>query len=102
MIFECDGYVPHVELMTRDRFSFERMRVRSFALIGYKYIPFSRDEMDKKPEMCRRAVYELIGRYGGGDRLMELPVWMREVLRHAAAGGLFTPKDARGWLQLAG
>ncbi|MEK0313839.1 hypothetical protein [Cohnella sp. 56] len=101
LVFECDGYVPHVELMTRDRFSFERMRMRSFALIGYKYVPFSRDEMDKKPEMCKRAVYELLGRYGsGGDQLLGLPVYMREVVRNAASGASFTQREAREWLLL--
>lgn len=101
LVFECDGYVPHVELMTRDRFSFERMRMRSFALIGYKYVPFSRDEMDKKPEMCRRAVYELLGKYGGGgDKLMQLSVYAREIVRNAASGASFSPQEAQVWLHL--
>ncbi|MBB6676392.1 hypothetical protein [Cohnella lubricantis] len=31
---ECDGFVAHGEMLTRDRFSFERMRVRSMQ--GYR------------------------------------------------------------------
>ncbi|WP_217596351.1 hypothetical protein [Cohnella sp. GbtcB17] len=101
LVFECDGYVPHVELMTRDRFSFERMRVRTFALSGYAYFPFSRDELDKKPEMCRRAVYEVLGRRGrGGVGMMELDVYERELLRMAADSKMFTPKDVRTWLNI--
>ncbi|MDG0814144.1 hypothetical protein OMP40_36355 [Cohnella rhizosphaerae] len=101
LVFECDGYVPHVELITRDRFSFERMRVRTFALGGYAYFPFSRDELDKKIEMCRRAVYEALGRRGrGGEGLRELPVHERELLRMAADSTMFTPKDVRNWLDI--
>jgi len=102
LIFECDGYVPHVEMMTRDRFSFERMRVRSFALVGYKYIPFSRDELDKKPEMCRRALYELLGKYGknGVDQHTLKPA-ERELLRLGARGNVFTQGDARKCLTVS-
>ncbi|CAI6083979.1 hypothetical protein [Cohnella sp. JJ-181] len=99
LVFECDGYVPHVELMTRDRFSFERMRMRTFALGGYTYFPFSRDELDKKPEMCKRAVYEALGRRGrGGGGLLELAVHERELLRMAADSRMFTSQDVRDWL----
>jgi hypothetical protein len=81
--FECDGYVAHGENLTRDRFSFERMRIRSVAVRGYRYFPFSYDEVDKKPEACQRAIYELMGRYASapGSALMELPVLEREIVR---------------------
>lgn len=81
--FDSDGYVSHGENLTRDRFSFERMRMRSIVMLGYRYFPFSYDELDKKPEMCRRAVYELLGRYGSGPgaALSQLPVYERELLR---------------------
>lgn len=62
--FECDGFVAHGENLTRDRFSFEKMRVRTIALQGFRYLPFSYDELDKKPEACCRAVYELLGGTG--------------------------------------
>ena len=29
LAFECEGYVVHAELITRDRFNFERMRIRT-------------------------------------------------------------------------
>ncbi|MDG0791000.1 hypothetical protein OMP38_09065 [Cohnella ginsengisoli] len=99
LVFECDGYVPHVELTTRDRFSFERMRMRTFALSGYAYFPFSRDELDKKPDMCRRAVYELLGRRGrGGSGLRDLDVYERELLRMAVDVLDFTLNDVCDWL----
>ncbi|QGG55207.1 hypothetical protein [Paenibacillus sp. B01] len=47
-IFECDGFVPHAELMTRERFAWERQRSRAISLGGYRYLPFSYDELDKK------------------------------------------------------
>lgn len=83
LALECDGYAAHGENLTRDRFSFERMRVRSMALEGMRCFPFSYDELDKKPEMCRRAMYEMLGRYESspGAALLTLSVFEREVLR---------------------
>ncbi|SIR54708.1 hypothetical protein SAMN05880570_4151 [Paenibacillus sp. RU4T] len=101
MIIECDGYVPHVELMTRDRFSLDRQRLRCMALGGYLFVPFSRDELEKKPDSCKRSIYELLGRYdqsaGGMQRLDPRE---RELIRHAARGGLFTMTEAGLWLQV--
>ncbi|MDI4643896.1 hypothetical protein [Cohnella hashimotonis] len=101
LVFECDGYVVHAELITRDRFSLERMRMRTFTLGGYAYFPFSWDELDKKPEMCRRAVYEVLGKRGrGGSGLQRLDVYERELLRVAANSKMFTPKHVRDWLDI--
>ncbi len=80
LAFESEGFVSHAENITRERFTFERMRIRTLALYGYKYIPFSWDELDKKPDACRRSVYELIGRYNADHT--ELSVLEREVLRY--------------------
>lgn len=85
IIFESDGFVAHAEKITRERFSFERGRMRTFAMYGYKYVPFSWDELDKRPEDCRRTVYALLGKYTGSDdrALKELTVFEREVIRYA-------------------
>jgi len=85
LAFESEGFVPHAENITRDRFAFERMRIRTLALYGYKYIPFSWDELDRKAEFCQRYLYEFLGRYTGSDdpSLRELTVYEREVLRYA-------------------
>lgn len=85
LAFESEGFVPHAENITRERFSFERMRIRTFALYGYKYIPFSWDELDKQAESCRRCIYELLGRYTGADdpAIRNLSVYEREVIRCA-------------------
>lgn len=50
-----------------------------------KYIPFTWDEMDKKPELCRRAMYELLGRYSTslGASYAEVTLYEREVIRYA-------------------
>lgn len=87
--FECDGFISHGEGITRDRFSFERMRIRTIAAYGYRYVPFSFDEMDKKPESCCRSVFELLGRYGSvpASKLFGLPVNEREILRFALVRG---------------
>jgi hypothetical protein len=83
--FESEGFVVHAENITRERFNFERMRIRTIAMYGYKYIPFSWDELDKRSEACRRSVYELLGRFSStaGIALNELTVYEREVLRYA-------------------
>jgi len=82
---ESEGYVVHAQNITRDRFDFERMRVRTLAMYGYKYIPYTWDELDKKPDACRRSLYELLGRYAGsrGDAYESLTVYERELLRYA-------------------
>lgn len=83
MVFESDGFVPHAANITRDRFAFERMRIRTVAMYGYKYIPFAWDELDQRPKQCQRAVFELLGRYSGSaDRaIRDLHVYERELIR---------------------
>jgi hypothetical protein len=83
--FESEGFVAHAENITRDRFTFERMRVRSMVMHGYKYIPFTWDELDKKSDACRRSVFELLGRFSStaGIAHKELTISEREVLRYS-------------------
>ena len=69
--FESEGFGVHAENITRDRFTFERMRIRTMVMQGYKYLPFTWDELDKKPEACRRAVYELLGRFSSTAGIAE-------------------------------
>jgi hypothetical protein len=83
--FESEGFVVHAEKITRDRFSFDKMRIRSIGQYEYRYTPFSRDELDKQPEACRRSFYEIIGKYStriGGRAFKELSVYEREVIRY--------------------
>lgn len=101
LILECDGYVPHVELMTRERFSLDRQRLRSIAVAGFLYMPFSRDELDKKPDSCRGSLYELLGRHGRPGAEMEtLHPRERELLRYAADGHAFNQTEASRWMQV--
>jgi len=85
IVFECDGFVVHAELITRERFTFERARVRSMAMQGYIYLPFSYDELDQRSEGCRKCVYELLGRLGSSPSAayQALSLQEREILRHA-------------------
>jgi hypothetical protein len=101
--FESEGFVAHSENITRERFIFERMRIRTIAMYGYKYIPYCWDELDKRSEACRRSLYELIGRFSStaGKALNELTVSEREILRYSI--GLNRPlrmKDACYCLQM--
>lgn len=82
-VIESNGYVPHAENITRDRFSFEQMRIRTVAMYGHRYVPFSWDELDKRPEACRRTLYELIGRFGSREsKTRELSLLEREIIRY--------------------
>lgn len=83
--FECEGFVPHAETITRRRFSYERRRVRRKAKLRIVYYPYSKDELDNEPEMCRQDLREIIGIHTSapGSRAMEqLTVFEREVLRY--------------------
>ncbi|CAN7427399.1 hypothetical protein LJR153_002804 [Paenibacillus sp. LjRoot153] len=102
-VFEEDSFVTHAEKITRDRFSFERARTRSVAILGYTYFPYSRDELERKPSFCQRNLYGLIGRIGNveGAGLLQLPVYEREVLRFSLLGNKpFRVTDVSTWLQL--
>lgn len=85
IIFECEGFVSHAEVITRDRFDFEKMRIRTCAQNSYIFYPFSWDDIDKRPEVCRRALYALLGRLGsnGGMTQFDLSLYERELLRYA-------------------
>lgn len=103
IVFEEDHFVTHAEKITRDRFSFERARARSVATLGYTYFPYSRDELEKRPDFCQRNLYELIGRVGNveGAVIHHLPVYEREVIRFALFRNQpFRLADVSVWLLL--
>ncbi|XID95419.1 hypothetical protein ACF3MZ_13260 [Paenibacillaceae bacterium WGS1546] len=82
---ECEGFVVHAEKITRSRFDFEKTRVRMMGLRGIVYMPFSKDQLDKQPELCRQSFYELLGRYtsaGGSAAMEKLTPFEREVIRY--------------------
>lgn len=83
--FECEGFVPHAETITRRRFAYEKRRVRRLAQLRIVYYPFSKDELDQEFERCRQDVREFLAIHAGamGSRAMrELSVYEREVLRY--------------------
>lgn len=82
---ECEGYVAHAEKITRDRFDFEKARVRAMAAYRITPIPFSWDEITHKSEACRRSLYELLGRQSvvPDAAYTDLSVYEREVIRYA-------------------
>lgn len=81
---ECVGFVPHAQNITRDRFDFEQIRIQTMAINGIKYIPFSWDQLDRRPDQCRRVIYELLGRFSSSnDTISDLRVYEKEVIRLA-------------------
>lgn len=96
--FESEGFVAHAETITRDRFDMERMRIRKMGALGILYVPFSWDELDKKPEMCRASVYELLGRFSN-RKSIELNVMEKELLMSMRMMGRpFRMKDVNACL----
>lgn len=101
--FEEEFYVTHAEKVTRDRFDFERFRARTSAARKMIYFPYSRDELQRRPDLCRRDLYELVGMLGSmeGSGLMEVPLREREVIRCAVMkAGPFRIADVTRWLAL--
>jgi len=83
---ECVGYVSHAQNITRERFDFEQLRIQTMAVSGMMYIPFSWDQLDKRPDQCRRVMYELIGRLAvdrNDDASRKLSIYEKEILRYA-------------------
>ncbi|MHA6482616.1 hypothetical protein ACX1C1_12020 [Paenibacillus sp. strain BS8-2] len=80
--FESEGFVAHAENITRDRFDFEKHRVRTLANKGYLYYPFTWDELNKKPDKCRTSLLELLGTMGasGGE---QLTLYEQAVIKYA-------------------
>ncbi|WP_147423862.1 hypothetical protein [Cohnella endophytica] len=84
-VFEEENFITHAETITRKRFSFERARARSVGVFGHTYFPYSRDELEQQPDICRRDLHELMVVHANveGMGILELPVYEREVLRFA-------------------
>ncbi|MDQ6421848.1 hypothetical protein RB620_20680 [Paenibacillus sp. LHD-117] len=82
--FECEGFSVHAETITRERFNFEKSRVRTMLLSGYVYVPFTWDELDKKGQQCRSCLHELLGKYKDTHSMRaDLSIYEREVIRYA-------------------
>jgi len=96
---EAEGFSFHAGNITRARFDFEKNKVRSMAALGIRYIPFTYDEMDKKPEVCRRALFELYGRHGANAQsvtYISATPFERELIRYVLwLGRPFYMKDVR-------
>ncbi|WP_168118673.1 hypothetical protein [Paenibacillus sp. HB172176] len=64
-----------------------------------RYIPFSWDELDKKPELCRSSVYEILGRYNQLGEELKLSAYERVLLNQAwLLGEPFKLSNVMGWL----
>lgn len=84
-VLEEEHFITHAELVSRKRFSFERARARSIAVFGYSYFPYSRDELEQRPDECRRDFRALIHAKStvAAEEYVQLSVLEREALRYA-------------------
>lgn len=88
LAFECEGFSVHAETITRERFNFEKSRVRTMLLSGCVYIPFTWDELDKKGEQCRSFISELLFKYQSTTNIKStLTLYEREIMRCAMSLG---------------
>lgn len=81
--FECEGFTYHAETITRERFSFERARIRTLLRYGYLYVPFSMDELEKRPEACRSSLRDVL-QYWEQRQAEGISLHERELLRYVA------------------
>lgn len=87
---ECEGFAAHAETITRERFSFERSKVRTMASLGISYLPFSMDEIEKRPETCRNSLAAILDYYSHTmPKVAELSLYEREAMRYFST--LHTP-----------
>lgn len=85
LILEEEHFITHAQNIARKRFSFERARARSVAVLGYTYYPYGRDELEMNPDECRRDISAIIQSKSSsaGNDYLQLSVWERETLRAA-------------------
>ncbi|WEK53685.1 MAG: hypothetical protein P0Y55_14015 [Candidatus Cohnella colombiensis] len=83
LAIESEGFAVHADKITRERFDFEKARIRTFTAKGYRHVPFSWDELEKKSDACRRSFAEIVGSYSGLPKQEQLAigVYERELLR---------------------
>jgi hypothetical protein len=79
---EIDGYGPHWENMSREKFSDDRMRQNHLSLDGWIIIRFSYDQLIHNPRQCQQLLQQLIGRLQGNRTIMNLNHYEQEVLRY--------------------
>ncbi len=103
VVMEEEHFITHAEMVTRKRFSFERARARSVAVLGFAYFPYSRDELLRQSDLCRKDLQQFIQARAGtlNNDYLSLSVYERETLRAAfLAGRPIGLKELTTWLQL--
>jgi very-short-patch-repair endonuclease len=92
---EIDGFGPHARNIDRRSFSDSLMRQNHLVLDGWMVLRFSYDDVKDHPRTCQQIILQMLGRmYGGQSTLMDLPLKLREILRHASyISDPITPAD---------
>jgi very-short-patch-repair endonuclease len=92
---EIDGFGPHARNIDRRMFSDGLMRQNHLVLDGWIVLRFSYDDVKDHPRTCQQIILQMLGRlYGGQSASVDLPLKLREILRHASfSSGPITPAD---------
>lgn len=83
--FEIDGFGPHYENISRQKFSDNLMRQNHLVIDHWIVIRFSFDDILNKPRYCQQIIQQLLGRIlnqpSGNTELPKLSPVEKEVLR---------------------
>jgi len=80
---ELDGFGPHARDLDRRSFSDGLMRQNHLVLDGWLVLRFAYDDVKQHPRMCQQLLLQMLGRlYGGKDPYADLPLKLREIVRH--------------------
>jgi hypothetical protein len=96
LAIEIDGYVPHLQKLSRAQFSDQLLRQNHLIIDGWKVLRFSYDDVKERPRTCIQLVQQFIGRWHSGEtkNMKQLSAEDKDILRFAMRmGRSFTPNE---------
>jgi len=103
IVFEVDGFGPHLKDMTPDEFTDERDRQNSLVMDGWIVYRFTVKKLRERPRDCQRQLQQIMGIYYGEEGLSARLTPQEQTLIHRAGihGDVFTPTDVADWLDIS-
>jgi len=81
---EQDGFGPHARDIDRRAFADGLMRQNHLMLDLWIVLRFAYDDIKQNPRACQQMILQMLGRlYGDQTPYADLPLKLREILRHA-------------------
>ena len=99
IIFEINGYGPHVEQMDRTRYRRELNRELFLEGLGFRVVSIPYDELEENPGLIRSLVKSIVFQYLGESGASSYSRVEREIMRLAVQkGSIVRPVDVVGEL----